>query len=72
MYHSYEISHGGTLGELGSAVNAKLADGFVPIGGVHINGSVYYQAVAKPLMMSAMLLNTVPVRERKKKKKAKK
>jgi hypothetical protein len=74
MYHSYDVISATNIEALNKAVNAKLADGFVPIGGVEVSdgtGSML-QAVAKPLMMSAMLLNTVPVKEKKKKDKKKK
>lgn len=77
MYHSYEIVYGESGPDLGTKVNAKLADGYVPIGGVTVGGGgseiAYVQAVAKPLLMTAMMLNTaiVPGKEKKKKKKKK-
>lgn len=76
MYEGYMVIWCGDIKETVKKVNEELAQGYVPIGGIfveHKDGrEFFYQAMAKPKLSTAMLLNTVPVIEKPKKKKKKK
>lgn len=75
MYNSYKTLVAATPLDLDQMVNAALADGFVPIGGVECGEGEparLYQAVAKPILMTAMMLNSAIVPGKKEKKKKKK
>ena len=72
MYSDYEVIQHSNMHELIKTVNKALDAGYVPIGGVDAAGSAFYQAIAKPRLMTAMVLNSVPVPAKAKKPKKKK